>query len=94
MASGIIRLNRGVKRPLTRHEIARGYIYVSRDKHLNDLLNIENFTVEIAKQTITDKRLDVSGRVHIPRTILEAIGLKQHITIKVASKTKLAITSG
>ena len=94
MASGVIRLNRGVKRPLTPHEIARGYVYVSQDKHLSDLLDIDNFTVEIAKQTIKNKRLDVSGRVHVPRVILEAIGIKQHVTIKVVSKTKLAIISG
>lgn len=94
MASGLIRLNRGVKRPLTPHEIVRGYVYVSKDKHLSDLLDVGSFTVEIAKQTLKDKRLDVSGRVHVPRGILESIGLKQHVTIKVVSKTKLTITSG
>ena len=86
------RLLAGVTRPLTRHEIARGYVYVSQDKGLGIALDAW-FSVEVNGKVFDDKRIDVSGRVHIPRAFLEALG-DSPVTIKIITRRQLRISTG
>jgi hypothetical protein len=88
---GVKRLREGIKRPLTPHELARGYVFISNDKHIDEILDTRNFSVEVEGLSIPSRRLDVSGRVHIPRQYLEKIGIQNNIGITLASKNKLKI---
>ena len=62
---------KGITRALTLHEIARGYIYVSQDRKLKEILDTTEFTVRIGNTKLENKRIDVSGRVHVPRSLSE-----------------------
>lgn len=64
------------------------------DKRAFENFNPEDFTLELGKETFENKRLDVSGRVHVPTAYLEKIGLRQHVTIKCVPKNKIAISFG
>lgn len=86
---GIRRLNQGIVRRLTPHELKRGYIFISNDKHLSEVLDIENFEVEIAGRLYSSRRIDVSGRVHIPLVFLRTIGAEQKIQIDLVSQKKV-----
>lgn len=87
---GKYRLQRGVTRPLTLHELDRGYVYISRDKALIDILNVDDFTVEVDGASFYNKRLDVSGRVHIPKQALKDIS-DGVVNIKVVSRNLMVI---
>ena len=85
------RLEQGITRKLTRHEIARGYVYVSQDRDLSDVLDVNNFTVIFDDTVVSNRRIDVSGRVHISRRLLTKVGLGRPITIRLTSKKYLEI---
>ena len=77
---GKIRMKAGITRPLTRHEFSRGYIYISKDKTLSDILDVENFTAEVIGVPFHNRRIDVSGRLHIPpKNLLSTV----HGTVKI-----------
>lgn len=88
---GVIRLQNGFVRCLTPHEIRRGYIFVSNDKQLGQVLDTEGFEAEIAGQAFPNRRLDVSGRFHVPRRVLEHIGTSQRLRFNLAAKQRLKI---
>ena len=88
---GVNRLQNSFIRCLTPHELNRGYVLVSNDKHLAEVLDIKNFEVEIKGQTFLKRRLDVSGRFHVPCRVLEDIGTSQRLRFRLASKQKLKI---
>ena len=76
---------------LTRHELNRGYVYVTQDRELPEILDVEDFSVEINGTLIESRRISVSGRVHVRRRILEAIGTSTPVTIRVVSQKMLEI---
>ena len=88
---GVKRLREGIKRSLTPHELARGYVFISNDRHLDEVLDTHNFSIEVEGLSFPSRRLDVSGRVHIPRQYLENIGMENNIGITLVSKNKLRI---
>jgi hypothetical protein len=53
---------------------------------MREILDTSRFTVEIAGISFPDKRLDVSGRVHIPKRGFDALNYKE-INIRVVSRT-------
>lgn len=85
------RLLAGVTRPLTRHEIARGYVYVSKDMGLGVALDAL-FSVDVNGRVFENRRVDVSGRVHIPRAFLEALG-SSPVTIRIVTRRRLSIST-
>ncbi len=85
------RLRAGVRRPLTPHEWRRGYVYVSQDPTLEEILDTQCFTVVVAGKAIPNRRTDVSGRVHIPPSDLDALG-HGDVIIKVNSQRQLVIS--
>ncbi len=88
---GVKRLREGIKRSLTPHELARGYVFISNDRHLDEVLDTRNFSVEVEGCSFPSRKLDVSGRFHIPRQYLEKIGKDNDVSITLISKNKLQI---
>jgi hypothetical protein len=88
---GVSRLRNGFVRCLTPHELRRGYVFVSNDRRLAEVLEANDFEVEIAGQTFPRRRLDVSGRFHVPRKVLENIGTSQELRFSLASSQKFKI---
>jgi hypothetical protein len=88
---GVSRLRNGFIRCLTRHELNRGYVFISNDKRLDEVLDTKDFEVEIGGQTFPKRRLDVSGRFHVPRKVLENIGTAQKLRFHLASRQMLKI---
>ena len=87
---GLNRLLAGVTRPLTPHEMIRGYVYISQDPTVGDSLG-SPFEVDVNGIIIEAKRLDVSGRVHILRKYLEPVGPPRTVTIRLAAPKRLEI---
>ena len=81
---GVPRLEKRFRRPLTESEIARGYVYITRVRCLRKLFNPASFGIDFMGERFPDKRLDVSGRVHLPRALLRSVGtdsiLSFHVT--------------
>lgn len=88
---GVNRLRNGFVRCLTPHELNRGYVFVSNDKRLTEVLDTKDFEVDVEGQTFTKRRLDVSGRFHVPRKILENIGTAQRLRFSLASRQRLKL---
>ena len=87
------RLSKGFVRCLAPHEIKRGYVFISNNKNLPTILETNDFEVEIGGTTFPSRRLDVSGRVHAPRRILESIGATQKLRFSLAPRQMLRIES-
>lgn len=86
---GVRKLQSGFSRRLTPHELDRGYVFVSKDKHLVEVLEIKGFEVELNGETFPNRRLDVSGRFSVPRRVLQAIGASHDLRFTLASRRKL-----
>ena len=84
------RLLKGVSRPLTVHEYQRGYVFISKDRDLNEVLN-PPFNVDVAGTIVSGRRVDVSGRVHIPRGVLNAIAPCKKVSLRIVSPTLIEI---
>ena len=88
---GVKRLYKGIVRSLYPHEIIRGYIFISKDKLLPMILDTNDFKVTIRNQVYFSRRIDVSGRVHIPRLLLRTIGTQQLLRIMLISRKEISI---
>lgn len=88
---GVNRLLKGVSRPLTIHEFNRGYVFVSMDIHLPEVLHVGNFDVDFNGTIVAKRRIDVSGRVHVSRKLLRTVDEAQTMNIKIVSKNRLEI---
>ena len=88
---GVSRLRGAFVRSLTPHEVKRGYIFISTDKNLPTILETNDFEVEIGGAIFSSRRLDVSGRVHVPRRILESIGTVRKLRFSLVSRQMLRI---
>lgn len=88
---GVSRLREGFVRCLAPHEVKRGYIFISNDKNLPTILETSDFKVEVGGEPFSSRRLDVSGRVHVPRKVLESIGTVQKLRFSLASRQTLRI---
>lgn len=79
---GLRRILEGVTRTLTKHELERGYVYVTLDKALHEAFDVTDFTASLNGQPFEHRRISVSGRVHIPTGVLKAIGTETQVRIK------------
>jgi hypothetical protein len=68
------RLMRGFTKRLNVHELARGYVFLTRDPSLEEILNTRSFDVVVDGQRISDRSLDAYGRFWLPRQIMKNIG--------------------
>ena len=88
---GASRLRNNFVRCLTPHELKRGYVFVSNDERLAEVLDTKDFEAKIEGQSFPKRRLDVSGRFHAPRKVLENLGTAQKLRFSLASKQMLKI---
>ena len=88
---GLYRIKKGIERRLTKSEVKRGYLFISVDRSLKELINTDNFTLEIDGKELESRKIDKYGRVQIPRNTLREIGLEKEIIIEIASKDKMQI---
>jgi len=65
-------------------------MYVSRDIKVKTILNVACFDVRLDGKTLPNKRLDASGRVFLPKTLLSSFG-NERMTAKVVAPTLLVI---
>lgn len=70
---GYIKYTQGYSRYLTKSELERGYLFISKDKKIN---SIPNLTVRIDNKSYT-KPLDSSGRIFVGAPLLQKIGSKE-----------------
>ncbi|GEM_PF-6426515 len=85
-------LHNGYSRHLAASEIERGYVYVSSHPALPNVLNTKDFTLELNGREFHSRKINVSGRVSIPREFLRAIGPSSLVRINIASKTRLILS--
>ena len=83
------RLKRGIVRYLTPHEIKSGYVFISLDKHLSDILDVTDFEVHIFGRVFESRRIDVSGRVSISAILLKDIGPRRSLRIKRITRKRI-----
>jgi len=88
---GVKRLKQGIFRNLSPHELARGYVYISMDKNLDDILDTNDFEVEIAGEVCSCRKIGSYGRVQIPIRLLKHIGTTGNMRIKLISRKRLSI---
>ena len=88
---GVKRLRQGIVRTLTPHEVARGYVYVTQDSKLPEILETNCFEVEIDGQVYPQRRIDVSGRVFVSQIHLKKIGTSNDVRIIILSRKRLGI---
>lgn len=68
------RLVRGFTKKLNVHELKRGYVFLTLDPSLEEILNTRSFDVIVDGQRISERSLDAYGRFWLPRQIMERIG--------------------
>jgi hypothetical protein len=88
---GVIRLKQGIVRNLTPHELARGYLYISQDKHLREILDVDDFEVAMGGEVCSRRAIDSYGRVQIPVRLLRDIGTARKADIVLVSRKRLNI---
>lgn len=70
---GYIKYTQGYSRHLTKSELERGYLFISKDKKIN---SIPNLSVRIDSKSYT-KPVDSSGRIFVGALVLHKIGSKE-----------------
>lgn len=86
-----VRFEKGPTRKLTKSEAKRGYLYIAKDKHLKDFLNVDEFDVDIDGVIIKSRKVDSHGRVQIPSENLRRIGAWQIIRTSLVSRNKIKV---
>lgn len=76
---GLIRLLKGASRNLTASEIARGYLFITKDKIAQKTLG-KNFSIIVRSEEIKNQNIDGSGRVLIGKSFTEKF---KHREIKI-----------
>lgn len=88
---GIKRYVNGFTKRLTNSERKRGYVFISNDKLLPDILDTQNFEVEIEGQILPNRHIDKSGRIFVSRNILRKIKPEALWSFKLISRTRLKL---
>lgn len=88
---GIKGLKLSIVRTLRPSELARGYVYISMDKRLCEILDTKDFELEIAGEIYPCRKIDSYGRVQIPIRLLRDIGGREELHIRLVSQKRLKI---
>lgn len=89
---GTHRLTAGFTRRLTHSELKRGYVFISNDKSLPDVLDTQNFEVDIEGQVLPKRHIDGSGRILVSRDLLKGTKPEHLWSFQLASRTRLKLT--
>lgn len=85
------KLLRSYIRTFKPHETQRGYVFISKDKHLPDILETKSFEVQLGSHTFSSRRIDKFGRIQIPKRYLIALGTDKRLRFSLVSRTKLKV---
>jgi hypothetical protein len=88
---GINRIQNGIIRKLNKAELTRGYIFLTRDLAIEEILRVSDFDVKIIGKTLNNRKLDKYGRFMVPRKLMENMNGQQHYKFSVLSKKILEI---
>lgn len=92
MGVNVSRLREGYIKHLSVSEVKRGYVFISREQQLHEVLCTKEFEVKIADKLIFARKIDKYGRIQVPCTILPEIRTNQPLYFVVVSKKRLEIT--
>lgn len=79
---GYNKYSEGYTRVLTKSELTRGYLFISKDKRIN---SISDLTIKIGDMEFY-KTIDSSGRIFVGQSVLANIGAKK-ITYRLEGET-------
>ena len=83
---GIIRYTRGYSRRVTKSELLRGYLFISRDKKI---MGNKQLRIILNGTEIKEKKLDKEGRIGVGKSIMNQIGNKEIFSIFEGNKLKI-----
>lgn len=92
MHASLSKLREGYVKHLSPSEVKRGYVYISKEPQINEILCTNDFELKIADRIIVSRRIDRYGRIQVPCTILRELGTNQPLHFVVVSKNRLEIT--
>ena len=87
---GRIRLQAGISRQVTRHEVARGYLYLTRDRDFHEIFSVADFEMQIDATVLAHRHIDQYGRVYIG-SILKAMCPTSIVHIQMVSPTRITL---
>jgi len=88
---GLLRIARGIVRPLTRYEAQRGYIYLTRDRRLSEVLDTERFDLDFCGKLFPNRRIDKWGRFQASTTAIRAVPSGARVSISIADRRMVRI---
>lgn len=89
---GVKWVREGIERKLTKHEFARGYIFLTRDVNLNDVLDVDDFTVEVDGERFPHRHVGKWGRFGVPRRFLrERFSSHDRVRLQLRSRKLLVM---
>lgn len=84
-------VERKVVRPLTPSEIERGYMYLSTDKRLSDVLDTERFDLDFCGKLFVNRRIDKWGRFQASTTAIRAVPSDARVSISIADRRTVRV---
>jgi len=66
---GVARLRDGVLHTITRSEASRGYLFVSSDHLLEQVLDVHDFVLRFGSYDLPHRRIDSCGRVQVSKKV-------------------------
>lgn len=91
MSASLSRLRGGYVRHLSPSEVKRGYVYISREQQLHEILCTNDLELKIADKLIASRKIDRYGRIQVPCSILRELGTNQPLHFVVVSRNRLEI---
>lgn len=86
------RLFKGISRLISPSELVRGYVFVSADKGISEHFRSNDFELDYNGHIMSGRRLDSSGRVHIPKSFIAELAAPKKVLVKIESQWKLTIS--
>lgn len=90
---GIRRVARGITRPLSKSEIDRGYVFLTWDRRIGELLEVDSFSVDWLGVQLECRRLN-RGRFQVPRSLvsgLEGVSLRMQVVDRETVRVSRAV---
>lgn len=89
--SSDIQLLRGRIRELTKSEVNRGYLFISKATYRNDFINAKDFSLVFDGVSFLHRHLDTFGRAIVSRRFMSAYKAGMTIEIRLIAKNKIQV---
>jgi len=80
------RIARGIKRRLTPYEAQRGYVFLTRDRKLGEVLDKDCFELDFCGRLFADRRIDKFGRFQVPRAVVQGVPSDAVVAIEIVNR--------